>query len=122
MNAMIDVLIVGAGPTGLMAAIEVARFGLTCRVIDQSLAPSNKSKALAIHARTLELFDHVGIVKPFLKEGICLRHATFFAQGKPLTHIDFNSLESPYPFMLSLEQNKTEAILAGHAASLGVKV
>jgi len=117
-----DVLVVGAGPTGLLMAIELKRRGLSVRIIDKSSAPSDKSKAIAIQARTLELFDQIGIVDRFLKQGIRIGCANAVSRGKILAHVEFKRLDSPYPFILSLEQCKTEEILQDHLATLGVKV
>ena len=69
-NSNTDVLIVGAGPTGLTMACELARHGVTPRIIDKSPTPSVHSKAFGIHARTLELFETMGIVETTLAQGI----------------------------------------------------
>src|SRR5438309_2337221 len=64
-----EVLVVGAGPTGLVAASELARRGVSCRLIDTAPAPSAQSKALGIQARTLEMFALMGIADRFVAEG-----------------------------------------------------
>ncbi len=64
-----DVLIVGAGPTGLILATELTRRGVACRIIEKRTARSTRSKALAIHARTLELFDLLGLTEDFVRGG-----------------------------------------------------
>lgn len=119
---MLDVLIIGAGPTGLFMATELARLGMSCRIIDKAVAPSDRSKALAIQPRTLEIFQHVGILEPFLKEGLAVRAGHLIAQGREIAQLRFSELDSPFPFILSLEQNKTEEILAAVAASLCVNI
>ena len=63
------VLIVGAGPTGLFLGIELLRRGIPCRIIEKNAEPSERSRALAIQSRTLEVFDHLGIVEAFLEKG-----------------------------------------------------
>ncbi len=122
MVAVLDVLIIGAGPTGLMMAAEVSRHGLTCRIIDKEKGPCEKSKAIAIQARTLEVFDHIGISPAFLAEGLKVRAANPISRKSPITHISFESLDSPFPFILAIEQSKTEKILGDHVLSFGVKV
>lgn len=118
----LDVLIVGAGPTGLMMACECARHGLTCRIIDQNQKPIPHSRALAIQARTLEIFAHLGIVEPFLAAGIKIQAVNSISQHKLIAHVDFKGLDSPYPFILALEQTKTEELLLDHLTSFGMKV
>ena len=119
---MLDVLVVGAGPTGLMMAAELARYGLSCRIIDENDGPCEQSRAIGIQARTLEIFDHIGIVAPFLKNGLILKAVNPMSRGKRIAHIELGRLDSPYPFVLSLEQSSTEKILANHLSSFGVNI
>jgi 2-polyprenyl-6-methoxyphenol hydroxylase-like FAD-dependent oxidoreductase len=113
----VDVLVVGAGPTGLMMAAELARYGLSCRIIDKSLMPSDKSKALAIQSRTLEIFDRIGIVNKFLGEGLKVDAFSPSSNGKVIATILFKNLKTTYPFILSIEQSRTEALLAEHLST-----
>lgn len=122
MKDKIDVLVIGAGPTGLMMAAEVARYGLSCRLIDKGASYGDKSRAVAIQARTMEVFGFLGLADVFLKEGLAVRTANPVSHFKRLAQISFDSLESPYPFVLSIEQTKTERILAAHVASFGVEI
>jgi len=117
-----DVLVVGAGPTGLTMACELARHGITPRIIDKAAEPTDKSKAFAIHPRTLELFDNMGIVDTFLKEGNPCDAFDMYNRGEPLANVSFDNLESKYPFVLMLAQSDTERILSDHLNSLGIKV
>lgn len=66
----VPVLVIGAGPTGLMMASELARQGVRCRIIDKAPQASQLSKALAIHARTLEIFENIGIADQFVSAGV----------------------------------------------------
>lgn len=118
----LDVLIVGAGPSGLMMATELAAWGISFRIIDKAPAPTDKSKALAIQPRTLEIFDHIGIVDRFLEKGLRLKAANPISQKKRIARIPFESLDSPFNFILSLEQSKTEQLLIDHLRSLGVNI
>lgn len=117
-----DVLIVGAGPSGLMMAAELAAWNVSFRIIDKASSHTDKSKALVIQPRTLEIFDHMGIVDPFLESGMRLKAANPFSQKKQIAHISFELLDSPFNFILSLEQSKTEKLLSKHLQSLGVVI
>lgn len=119
---MQEVLIVGAGPSGLFTAIEMIRQGFSPRLIDKSLEPTKFSKAIAIQARTLEIFDQIGIVESFLSKGKKIRAANAIFHGEKLAHLPLDTIESPYPFILSLAQSETERILTEHLYSLGAKI
>jgi len=119
----VDLLIVGAGPTGLMLASEAASYGLSCRIIDRTQSPyKDTSRAVGIQSRTLEIFDKMGIVDSFLREGLKVVAANQISNFKRLSRIPLSAIDSSYPFVLSVEQAKTEEILTDHAASLGVQV
>jgi 2-polyprenyl-6-methoxyphenol hydroxylase-like FAD-dependent oxidoreductase len=117
-----DVLVVGAGPVGLMMAGELARHGIRPRIIDKLPAPSDKSKAFGIHARTMEIFDNLGIVERFLNEGNPCNALTLYDEGKELAEIDFSHIESKYPFVLILAQSETERLLTEHLRWFRIQV
>lgn len=117
-----DVVVIGAGPTGVMMAAEVARHGLRCRIIDKGTRYGDESRAVAIQPRTMEIFDHLGLAEAFLAEGIRVRAANPISHFRRLARVSFDSLKSPYPFILSLEQAKTERLLNRYAFSLGIEV
>src|SRR5690348_8231871 len=118
----VPVLVVGAGPTGLMIASELARHGIRCRIIDKAPRPSQLSKALAIHARTLEVFESIGIVDSFVAAGVKAHGGSIYANRKRIVHFLFDRLESRYNYALMLPQDETEALLAKHLEGFGVKV
>ncbi|MFS8563429.1 MAG: FAD-dependent monooxygenase [Rhabdochlamydiaceae bacterium] len=118
----VDVLIVGAGPTGMLMAAEVARYGLSCRIIDKGVACQDQSRAVAIQARTMEIFEHLGFAEAFLAEGLRLKVGNPICSFHKLGRISFDTLDSSYPFILSLEQVKTEEILEQYLISFGVKI
>ncbi|MBK9756228.1 MAG: FAD-dependent monooxygenase [Nannocystis sp.] len=109
----IDVLVVGAGPTGLALAHELRRHGLRCRVIDQGEGPSIWSKAQAIHARTLELLERAGIAEDLLRDGKRIRQVNIYgAAGRRVAHMEIEGLDTAYPYIYSLAQRDTEIVLA----------
>src|SRR5579872_4806687 len=117
-----DVLVIGAGPTGLMMASELARRGISCRIIDTLPEATQTSKALAIQSRTLELFDIMGMIEEPLRQGLQVSAANLYANGKSIAHMPFDGLDSPYPFILDLAQSETERIITARLANLGIAV
>ena len=117
-----DVLIVGAGPTGLIIATELARRGVSCRILEQRLERSRRSKALAVHARTLELLDLLGLADTFVQRGYCSPGYDLAAGTKYPQRAHMHRLESRFPFVLILPQNETEALLEENLLALGVRV
>ena len=116
------VVIVGAGPTGVMLAIELARRGIEVSVLDKQPVRSSESRAIGIHARTLEVFDQLGIVERFVElghrvDGLAVHRRT----GRPV-RIHFSGIDSFYPFMLTLSQAETQRILKERLEDLGVSV
>lgn len=118
----IDVLIVGAGPTGLLLASVLAGFGVSLRLIDKCPHPSQSSKALTVFARTLEIFEQMGIAEAAITQGLPLSDFQIYAQGDSLAEISFRGIDSRYPFVLSLPQSETEALLESTLEPLGVQV
>jgi 2-polyprenyl-6-methoxyphenol hydroxylase-like FAD-dependent oxidoreductase len=116
------VLIVGAGPTGLTAAMSLARLRIPVRLIDKAPRPSPSSRAIGIQARTLELLEQHRVVEPFLALGHRARAANLYSNGHRLARLDFDPLQTRYPYLLFLDQSVTERLLAEHLATLGVTV
>ena len=118
----IDVLIVGAGPVGLAMACELLRHGVRCRILDQQSAPVQTSRALAVQARTLEVFENMGVIDRILAVGTKARGLTIYDGDKILLHMSLQHIrkeESLYPFLLILPQSQTERILGERLAELG---
>lgn len=116
------VVIAGAGPVGLTMALELARHGVGCRLIDRSPEPSRHSKALVLWPRTLELLDLGPGAAPFVEAGMPIQRARLFGDGEALAAIELCGLASPYPFALMIPQHETERVLAECAAARNVAV
>ncbi|MBD5654287.1 MAG: FAD-dependent monooxygenase, partial [Candidatus Eremiobacteraeota bacterium] len=116
------VLVVGAGPVGLTAAIELARYGVSVRIVDKLPKRSDKSKALAMWARTLELFDRAGVSDSLIAAGIEATGSRMFAGGRQIGEVTLDHLASVHPYVLLVTQDETERVLEEHLASLGVVV
>jgi 2-polyprenyl-6-methoxyphenol hydroxylase-like FAD-dependent oxidoreductase len=117
-----QVLVAGAGPVGLTAAAALARYGISVRIVDKAAQRSDKSKALVLWSRTLELLDRAGGSEAFVAAGNKVAAAHFFAGDKEIGHIGFAGVDSPHPYALMIVQSETERLLEAHLESLGVKV
>lgn len=114
---MNEVLVVGAGPTGLVLTAELLKRNIPVCLIEKNEGPSEFSRALGIQARTLEIFEKMGIIEPFLQKGLCAQELFFHYDGK--THsLKIEGIDSPYPFTLLLSQEETESILRDHVRKL----
>jgi len=122
METSIDVLVVGAGPTGLTLASELVHRGLSVRVIDAAEMPLPTSRATAVHARTLEILHRMGVAEALVARGQKLRGATFWSGGETIARVDFSELDSAFPFLLCVPQNETESALQALLERLGGKV
>lgn len=118
----VPVLVAGAGAVGLALACELRRHGVPCRVVDKREGTTPWSKALVVHARTMEVFERMGVLQEALARGRRTRGAVMRAFGREILHIDLGRLDAPYNFFLDINQSDTEAILEAHLRSLGGEV
>jgi 2-polyprenyl-6-methoxyphenol hydroxylase-like FAD-dependent oxidoreductase len=118
----VPVLIIGAGPVGMTMASELARFGVPVRIVDKATHRTDKSKALVIWSRTLELLDRGGGSAPFVDAGFKATAVNIIAGDKVIGRVSMESAQSPYPYGLMLPQSETERLLEERLAKLGVSV
>ncbi len=107
-----SILISGAGPVGLTAALELTRYGFKPTIIDNDCGPTAESRALAIHARTLDIMEPSGLTERLLAAGNRINGITFRDRLKPFMALNFQELPHRYNFVLALRQAETEKILA----------
>jgi 2-polyprenyl-6-methoxyphenol hydroxylase-like FAD-dependent oxidoreductase len=117
-----DIIIAGAGPTGLMLAGQLARAGVDCLVIDKKEGPTRESRALVVQARSLEIYDQMGLSTEVVKDGQQGEGILLYKKGKKVAGFFFGNLGetlSPFPYVLIYEQSKNEALLYGYLKKTG---
>ncbi|MBN8727605.1 MAG: FAD-dependent monooxygenase [Xanthomonadales bacterium] len=119
------ILIIGAGPTGLVLALWLTRLGVPVRIIDRAAQPGTTSRALAVQARTLEFYRQLGLAEAVVAGGVKVAQLNFRVGGEraaqvPLRHIGEGM--SPYPFALVFPQDAHERLLVGRLEALGAQV
>jgi 2-polyprenyl-6-methoxyphenol hydroxylase-like FAD-dependent oxidoreductase len=115
-----DILIVGAGPTGLTLANELARHGIRFRIIDSSSTTSKTTKALGVMSRTLELFEKTGVSDELVTKGLPTPVFNVVQQERQLLKLDFDKYcDSPFPMVLMVPQNITEEVLYANLKNHG---
>lgn len=119
---LFDVLVVGAGPVGLFCANELMRQGLHCRIIDKKAELSDKSKALALHIRTLDLLADCGFIAEVLIQGLKVEGIIVKSKAKELINASFAHLSANHHFLIDLPQDKTERILYQGLINKGINV
>jgi 2-polyprenyl-6-methoxyphenol hydroxylase-like FAD-dependent oxidoreductase len=120
-----EVLIAGAGPTGLVLALWLTHFGVRLRIVDKVAEPGTTSRALGIQARTLELYNQVGLAQKLVERGLKFTAANLWVRGRPIARVPFGDMGvglSPYPYMLIFPQDEHERLLIARLGELGVAV
>lgn len=114
-----EILIVGAGPTGLALSAELRRRGFEPVTVDKTAEGANTSRAVVIHARRLEVLEPLGLVPQLLEQGLRVPIFRIRDHDTPLITIDFREIPSKYAFTLMCPQDRTEAILLARLRALG---
>jgi 2-polyprenyl-6-methoxyphenol hydroxylase-like FAD-dependent oxidoreductase len=122
--AVTDVLVVGAGPTGLAVAAVARAHGASVRVVDRAPTAAHESRALVLQPRTLEVLTGLGVAAELLRRGQRTVRLTLHsgARAAQVPLFDVGISDTPYPFLLFVSQAETEAVLAAHLAEHGVPV
>ena len=114
-----QVLVVGAGPTGLVLAAELLARGIRTRIIDKGDGVALQARAIGIHARTLEVLDMMGLAERFIERGQVVRQLRLYSEGQCLASLEFARCGSRFGFLLDLPQDETERLLRARIAELG---
>ena len=120
-----DVLIVGAGPTGLVLALWLAKLGIKPRIIDRAAEPGTTSRALAVQARTLELYRQLDLTEAVLAQGHKVPAINLWVKGEPKARLGFAAVGSdltPYSFLQIFPQDQHERLLTQRLGEFGVRV
>ena len=123
--AQTDVLIIGAGPTGLVLALWLARLGVRVRIVDKTAEPGTTSRALAVQARTLELYQQLDLTEAVVARGHRVPAVNLWVKGEAVARLPFERVGSnltPYPFLHIFPQDQHERLLIERLGAFGVEV
>ena len=118
---MLEILVVGAGPVGLTMAAELARHGVSCRIIDRLVEPLPYCRAIGVTPRTLEIWDDMGVARDMIDAGLWLEGRRLIINGQKLRDERLEFSDLPYA-ELGLPQYETERLLSRHLNSFGIAV
>jgi 2-polyprenyl-6-methoxyphenol hydroxylase-like FAD-dependent oxidoreductase len=123
--AQTEVLISGAGPTGLVLALWLTKLGVKIRIVDKTTEPGTTSRALAVQARTLELYRQLDLAEAVVAKGHRVLAGNFWVGGERKAHIPFNDMGkglTPYPFLHIFPQDEHEELLVAKLGTMGVAI
>jgi 2-polyprenyl-6-methoxyphenol hydroxylase-like FAD-dependent oxidoreductase len=124
-NSSNQVLIVGAGPSGLMAAAQLLRWGIRPRIIEANAGPTLQTRAIGVQARSMEIYRQMGLEKEVFARGIPAKYATIFTEHGRLGQLSMEHIGaglSPYPYMFILPQDQNEVVLGNDLKRHGLEV
>jgi 2-polyprenyl-6-methoxyphenol hydroxylase-like FAD-dependent oxidoreductase len=119
-----DVLVVGAGPTGLVLALWLTKLGVKTRIIDKTSEPGATSRAVAIQARTLELYDQLDLAEEVIRRGHKTPAVNLWVKGRNAARVPFETVGlglTPYPFLHIFPQDEHEKLSSNASAHLALK-
>jgi 2-polyprenyl-6-methoxyphenol hydroxylase-like FAD-dependent oxidoreductase len=116
------VVIVGAGPVGLVAACDLAGRGIGVRIVDKLAAATSESRAIAIHARSCDMLDRMGVLDDLIATGVKSTAMNMFANGKKMFRAPLDTVDSQFAYTLITAQTETERVLTEHLSALGVTI
>jgi 2-polyprenyl-6-methoxyphenol hydroxylase-like FAD-dependent oxidoreductase len=125
LNTDTDVLVVGAGPTGLVLALWLAHLDVRVRIVDKTAEPGTTSRALAVQARILEQYDQLGLAAPVVADGLKMAAVNLWAAGRKVARAPFGDLGSglsPFPFAVIYPQDEHERFLIEKLRAAGIEV
>ena len=120
-----DVLIIGAGPTGLVLALWLTKLGVKVRIVDKTAEPGTTSRALAVQARTLELYRQLDLAGTVIAKGHKVPAVNLWVRGESAARLSFENVGAgltPYPFLQIFPQDQHERLLIERLEALGVTV
>lgn len=120
-----DVIIIGAGPTGLMAAVQLARFNINFLIVDSKAGPTDQSRAIVVTARSMEIYQQLGISHIPIEQGRYITEFAIFVKGKQkalATVGEFGKGLTDFPYLLAFEQSKNEKLLVKKLADYNKEV
>ncbi|GAA4010294.1 FAD-dependent monooxygenase [Deinococcus rubellus] len=120
-----QVLIAGAGPTGLMLALWLTRLGIRVRIVDPKSGPTRETRAIAVQARTMEFYDQLGLGEAALARGRDFHELSIWTQGHLRASVNLDGVgagKTPHPNLYILTQDQNEALLLSHLQTLGGEV
>jgi 2-polyprenyl-6-methoxyphenol hydroxylase-like FAD-dependent oxidoreductase len=121
----VDVLVVGAGPTGLMLASALNGFGVRTRIVDRLIDRAHESRALVVHARSLEILRDLGVEEPLRRRGTTATRVAVHLSARKRFFVLFDNIgaiDTEFPFILFISQAETEGVLSEHLASVGQRI
>src|ERR1700742_3828909 len=125
MQSNYPVIICGAGPTGLMLAAQLSRYNIDFLIIDKKSAPTTESRALVVQARSMEIYEQMGLSDEVEQEGRPATGISLYKKGKQVASIFLRTMGekiSPFPYAMIYEQSKNEDLLNRHLESGGGSV